>query len=224
MKKFNPDELPVDEDLLEETPIHAELNIESLIFRQIERCYISTIQSEELFAANVRALLSTIPSHKQTEILDKEDEYKSIIQHYEYKYNCGVPLGTPEEPICGSPWLAEEEIIDWHKLFELILTSLEECGITWKFEKWTIEVGAVEKGKNIPPPTPIFAGKFKRPVTAEETSNGHDKEEPKKYAHICAVCGNPIEKNEGKIYNHKRVHKKDCYAIAKAKWGNGEKK
>ncbi len=29
-------------------------------------------------------------------------------KHYEYKYFCGIPIGTPEKPIAGSPFLVQD--------------------------------------------------------------------------------------------------------------------
>jgi len=222
VRKFNLDDLPVDHNILEESTIRGDIDVEQLIFRQIERTYVSALQDEAYFAANVRLLLSTVPSHKQAQIRERAAEYTSTTQTYQYKYWCGVPLGTPDKPINGSPMLVEEDVTDWHTLFELILSALEECGVTWKFEKWTIEIGRVDADGKSPMPTPNL-------TRAVDTSNMHSSQsalvasdvqaaEPEKYKRPCAICGGHISPGTGKFYMHRIVHKKDCFDIAKAKW------
>jgi len=224
-KKFNPADLPVDSSVLEDTPIKGELNIESLIFRQIERTYMSALQDESLFASNVRLLLSTVPSHKRYEILEQSNEYTSITQQYQFKYCCGVPMGTVDKPVSGSPSLIEEEVIDWHKLFEMILAALEDCGISWKFEQWTIEAGKVEKEKSMPVPTPVFTSAH-NPSIDPSTSTATPEQinpvapAPVKNQRPCSICSQHVNPGTGVFYNHKLVHKEACLDVAKTKWGN----
>jgi hypothetical protein len=219
-KKFNFDEINADEKLLEESPIHGELDVEMLAFRQIERTAQSASQDEMLFACNVRILMSYLPSHKRAEVEGRADEYTSIEEHYEYKYNCGVPLGTPEHPICGSPWVNTEEVTDWHLLFQIILDTFEEVGVTWKFDKWTIEVGATEdKAKVLA--APMFKNRFKHEDVLKEDA------EPK-HTRKCHMCHVHIEPNTGRYYKAKGwtssvvVHRKDCYDLAVLQWGEPE--
>ena len=223
MRNYNQQEIPVDSNVLEESPIHGELNIEQLVFRQIERTYLSATQDESLFAANVRLLLATVPSHKRTEILERSDEYTSTVEKYQYKYCCNVPLGTPEEPVNGSPFLVTEEVIDWHQLFEIILKAFQDCNLTWKFEKWTIEIGKVNNTDTIAPPTPTFEDKFKRPNVLNELSETASKptvdQKPQKQMRPCSICSKHVEKGTGLFYNHKLVHKEQCLDLAKMKWG-----
>ena len=220
-RRYEPDDLNVDKNLLESNPIKGELNIESLVFRQIERTYQSALQDETLFASNVRLLLSSVPTNKRLEILEQTDEYTSTNQTYQYKYWCGVPLGTPHHPVNGSPAVIEEENIDWHKLFEIILAALEECGLTWKFDRWTIEVGAVEKDKPSPTPTPVFDNPFINTPPSEPGSTIPSQATPQKNAHPCAICNQPVSgKGTAQFYKHKRVHIKECLDIAKAKWAD----
>lgn len=218
MREYKPKDLPIKESLLKEIPIHGQLNIEQIVFRLMEHTNLSASQDEIVFASYVRLLMSYIPSHKRETIINRREEYIETVQAYQYKYNCGVPLGTPKHPINGSPALIEEENIDWHKLLEIIIETYEACGLTWKFDKWTVEVGAVkEEEKSIPPPTPVFESSFGHKKQTTKTTQ-EPKELPKHFAHTCAVCGNPIPKGKGKIFKHKRVHKKGCLDIAKTKW------
>lgn len=217
LKKFKFSELPADQKLLEEPPLHGELDVEQLVFRQIERTNQSALEDEALFASNIRTLLSMVPSHKRSEIYERTDEFTSIQKNLEYKYWCGVPLGTPEHPVNGSPALVEEEVIDWHKLYEIILDVLEECGLTWKFDKWTIEVGAVEeKAKALA--APMFNNRYRR----EETEDGKTV---LKHTRKCAICRKHVEPFTGRYYraaqwkHSKVVHKVGCYDLAIARWG-----
>jgi hypothetical protein len=52
-RKINPKELDLDENLLDDAHIQGALNIEALVFRQIERTQQSAVQDETVFAANV---------------------------------------------------------------------------------------------------------------------------------------------------------------------------
>lgn len=226
-KQFLPKDLPVDKELLNSIPIKGELNIEQLVFLQIMHTCQSALQDEELFAANVRLLLSTVPSHKRLEILKNEGEYKSTVEQWQYKYWCGVQLGTPEHPINGSPVLIEEEVVDWHKLFEIILGSLEECGVTWKRDTWTIEVGKVELEKTLPNPTPVFDQKFtpecEQPNPLSNAPCGGVGGEgkggaPRKNIRPCAICSKHVYPGTGKFFKNRIVHKTDCLDVAKVKW------
>ena len=223
MKEFDPTKLPVAKSTLEETPLYNKIDVSSIVFRQIERTNMSALQGEEFFASNVRLLMSHVPSHKRDEILERSEEYSSTVKSYQYKFFCGVPLGTVEDPVNGSPFEVEEEVIDWHKLYEICLDILEECGITWKFEKWTIEVGVVEKEKKeIPPPTPVFAKELTEEISNEKVSP--EKRIKIKRKRPCAVCGDHCQKGTSVFYgnkpNRRQVHKNECLEVAKLKWKN----
>jgi hypothetical protein len=206
MSRINPKKLKIDKDLLEDTSIRGELDIEALVFRQIERTHQAAIEDESIFAANVRLLMNMLPSYKKNEVIERSDEYMSVQSRYEYKYNCNVPLGTPEHPICGSPWVVEEEVTDWYKLLEIVLEVFEECGVTWKTEAWTVEVGKVNAEETrIKTPTPVY----KKDLL---------KEEPKKRFKRCAVCGLKIERGTGTNYQGKLVHRDKCLRACKAEF------
>lgn len=153
--------------------------------------------------------------------MERSDEYTSVAETYQYKHWCGVPLGTPEKPINGSPFLVKEEVIDWHQLFEIILKSLEECNLTWKFEKWTRELGQVPK-EDIAP-TPIFSNKYENTSKTElNTTPTPTNNEPPKQIRPCSICTKHVNKGTGLFYKHKLVHKDECLELAKAKWGAEE--
>lgn len=222
MRKYKPEELNIDPDLIEETPIQGEIDVESLVFRQIERTSLSALQDESIFASNVRVLLSHLPSHKRAEVLNRTDEYTSTVQRLQYKYWCGVPLGTLNEPINGSPELIEEEVIDWHKLFEIVIDAFESCGVTWQFDKWTIEVGNVSVERPLSPPTPVFTNTYEDQTPSatqiEQPTLQIENTKPNRKLRPCAICSKHVEKGTGIFYLHKVVHKKECLDIAKVKW------
>lgn len=221
-KKFDFSEINADEKLLEETPIHGELDIETLVFRQIERTNQSALQDEALFAVNVRNLLNMLPSHKRSEVTERSDEYTSVVQRYDYKYNCGVPMGTPEKPVNNSPTLIEETVIDWYLLLQIILDTFEECGLTYKFDKWTVEVGGVEK-EEAALPSPAMADRFKQVDKDAKQQELNDK--GLKHGRACAICRKQVEPETGCYFkvsgweHAKIVHKKGCYDLAKQRWG-----
>lgn len=221
------EDLDVDEELAS-TSLEGELNIEFLVMRQIERTSLAATQDEPLFAANVRVLLSMLPSYKREEILSRAEEYTEVVQRYQYKYWCGVPIGTPENPIGGSPALVEEEVIDWHKLYEMILKAFEDSNLTWRFEKWTIEMGKVEdKDRPIPPPTPLLAptAEEQKAVVQNQVELKQQIQQPTERAkriRRCAICGKHVEPRTGIFYKKKLVHKDECWAAARVKWGKDE--
>jgi hypothetical protein len=152
-----------------------------------------------------------VPLHKKKEIAERENEYTSITESWHYKYWCGVPLGTPEEPINGSPALLKETVIDYHKMLEIILEAFEECGITWKFDELTIETGKVNNKVSPALPTPVFTKS-----NPNELDEGPDV--PQARIRRCAICGERISPGEGVTYNRKLVHRLKCYEAAQAKW------
>lgn len=224
MRNYNPNELPVDQSVLNETPLQDQLNIEQLVFRQIERTALSALQDEALFASNVRILLSMVPANKREQIEDRTDEYTSEMESWQYKYFCGVPLGTPEEPINNSPYLVKEPITDWHMLFEIILASYEEAGITWHYDKWLVETGKLDDKKQLPMPTPVFDNTEALPTVDNQTENLNPELPPtpkqRKRNRPCAICGKHVESGTGQFYKHKLVHKDICLNFAEQKWEN----
>lgn len=205
MRRYKPKDIPVKQELLDEVPIHGQLNIEQIVFRLMELTNHSASQDESIFASYIRLLMSYLPSHKRDTILERSDEFMEIAKTLQYKYNCGVPLGTPEHPINGSPALIEEEVYDWYKLLEIILDIFEECGVTWKIEPWTIETGKLKIEENTKFPTPVYRKDML-------------KKEPEKRFKRCAICGLKIERGTGANYNGKLVHREKCLSACKAEF------
>ncbi len=223
-KEFNKDQLGIPSNLRGPTPIKGKLDVEQLIFKQIERTAQSAIQDESLFAANVRLLMSMLPQYKRDELKNMSAEYTSTSQNYQYKYFCGVPLGTPDHPINGSPFLNEEENIDWHLLFELIMNSYEDIGFTFKSDTRAIEVRDPDGALVLP--TPTFEA-TDTPAAIEQA-----KAEKTRRRYDCKVCGKHIEHGTGKQIPDPRdptgktiitIHK-DCIDVAKTIWGKKDTK
>jgi len=199
------------EEALSDPELNASLSIDQLVWRHIDRTNISAMKDEGLFAANVRALLSLLPKYKREEIEERREEYITRTQEYVYKYFSGVPIGTPENPICGSPTLVENEEVDWYRLYELILDAFEETGISWKYTKETIELGMVEEKRD--EPTPYFFDEEE--LEADEKEKKEEKEEEeegenKETSRICFVCKKPLAYGSGTVFWKKLVHKGKC--------------
>jgi hypothetical protein len=172
----------------EETPVDAEfkqkVNVEYLVLKQIDRCNNAALEGDEIkFANAVESLLAMLPKENRLRIEnDKTKEsYISKIEQPIYKYSCGKPMGTLEnpifrnkktdwnydggEPIRISPMVEEVEQTDYQKLYKIILNELQDVGVTWKIEPR----GNVEK-KIDPPPIPLLKlkdGSFVRVLIAK---------------------------------------------------------
>lgn len=218
--EIDPTDLNTDADLLGDAPIKGQMNIEYLISRQVLTTGQSATQDESLFSANVRILLSMIPKRRRDDITNRRDEYTSINTHYEYKYNCNVRMGTPEEPILGSPWVVTEEVSDWHTLFQIIMEALEEEGITWKRDNWTVEAKRIKDGKPAPQPTPVL---LNTPLPEQPIIPGFTTPpaKTKKQRKCGCGCGEPIAPKTGMFYKNIMILIKHLDR-AKLKWANEE--
>lgn len=215
-KQINPRSLKIAKELIDNIQMHEKLGIETIVFRQIERTCQAVFQGELIFSSHVRLLMNMIPSHKKEEVESRSEEYINNVKRYEYKYFCGVPMGTVKHPVNGSPFIIEEEVIDWNKIFEIVLETFEDCGITWRHDSLTVEVGKI--GDNFATtPTPVFT-KGITPQVEELVP----KEEKRVYR-TCAVCGQRVLPKTGRIYKcpdgkKKLVHIDKCYEALKSNW------
>ena len=220
-KEYEKKDLNVEPSAIDETAIRGKLDIQALIFRQVERCASAAQQDETLFAANVRILLSMLPKIKRDELMDRSDEYTSTSQTYQYKYFCGVPLGTPDHPINGSPALTDEETIDWHKLFEMIMHAFEEIGYTFKIDSQTVEIMPQEDAKEYLP-EPSLPDQSTTPQSTTPTTSTSPTDEKRRYN--CPICQQHIQHGTGerildpRTGKMKTVHKGECSTRAKQTW------
>lgn len=167
----------------DETPVDAEfkqkINVEFLVLKQIDRCNQAALEGDEIkFSNATESLLAMLPKENRKRIeSDKvKEEYITKIEQPVYKYSCGKPMGTIEnpiyrnkksdwnydggEPILISPTVEEVEQTDYQKLYKIVLNELQDVGVTWKIEPR----GNVEK-KIDPPMTPLLKlkdGKYVR--------------------------------------------------------------
>jgi hypothetical protein len=158
----------------EETPVDAEfkqkVNVEYLVLKQIDRCNNAALEGDEIkFSNAVESLLAMLPKENRLRIENDKtrEQYTAKVEQPVYKYSCGKPMGTLEnpifrnkptdwnydggEPIRISPMVEEVEQTDYQKLYKIILNELQDVGVTWKIEPR----GNVEK-KIDPPPIPLL--------------------------------------------------------------------
>jgi len=170
-------------DSFDEGSVDAEfkqkINVEYLVLKQIDRCNTAAYEGDEgKFNNAVESLLAMLPKENRARIENDKnrDQYVETIEQPVYQYSCGHPMGTPEnpiyrnkktdwnwdggEPILVSPTVEEVEQVDYQKLYKMILSELQDVGVTWKIEPR----GNVER-RITPPQTPLVRlndGKFIR--------------------------------------------------------------
>jgi len=99
--------------------LKGKLSFEDSIQMLINRCMTCL---EEEFEINVSRLQSSIPvAWIDDEFNEDLEQTKSTVSYWKFKQWCGVNVGTPEEPIGGSPYQVTEEIINWQAVFNTIL-------------------------------------------------------------------------------------------------------
>lgn len=140
---------------LESVSIRGHLSIEDLVRRQIDRCNVSMSGADQsIFEANVRALMTMLPSHKLSEVMKRKDEYNVKIDDWRYEENCGARMGTPSTPITSDGRPAKEDwsnVIspvpvsytqtDYEKLYEIIMQGYESLNLTWRVDPKVAEFG-----------------------------------------------------------------------------------
>jgi len=209
MKEFTPKDLGTTADKLNESIITDDLDIKQIVYRLLLSINNSRGVDEAVFASLVKMLIGYIPINKKYMLDEKTDEYISEVEKYEYKFWCGVPMGTVEHPVNGSPWLTKNRVTDWDALYEIVLEILEKSGLTWKTEDYEKEVKKVEEPK--PQPTPLRENIYNAPKLEEP------KQLSQKRGHICYVCKEPVDKvtnpafhrpikEEGKEERGRQVH------------------
>jgi len=160
-------------DSFDETSVDAEfkqkINVEYLVLKQIDRCNTAAYEGDEgKFNNAVESLLAMLPKENRQRIENDKsrEQYTETIEQPVYQYSCGHPMGTPEnpiyrnkktdwnydggEPILVSPTIEEVEQVDYQKLYKMILSELQDVGVTWKIEPR----GNVER-RIKPPQTPL---------------------------------------------------------------------
>ena len=144
-------------DSFDETSVDAEfkqkINVEYLVLKQIDRCNTAAYEGDEgKFNNAVESLLAMLPKENRQRIENDKsrEQYTETIEQPVYQYSCGHPMGSLEspiyrnkktdwnydggEPILVSPTIEEVEQVDYQKLYKMILSELQDVGVTWKIE------------------------------------------------------------------------------------------
>jgi len=153
----------------ENQKIQGKLELEDIVRRQIDRCNTSATDMF-LFSRNVEMLMNLLPSGRLKEIQDRKGEYVEEITSWEFEYWGSIPLGTIEkpyyvntpdspywdggEPILKSPVRVKKFITNYEKLYTLVLSMLEQVGLTWRMQVVEIEGGSVDFNESADVDTP----------------------------------------------------------------------
>jgi len=151
---------------LEDRGVRGELSVEDLVRRQMERCNIAaTYADPSIFEASAEILRNWLPKQKKDELDSMVEEFTTTEEKWVYKYCCGTPMGTPERPVKDregriiSPIKeGDVQVVDYRKMYEIILELFEDAKLTWKTEAMTAEIGRVKEKTPNPPATPDFIG------------------------------------------------------------------
>ena len=117
--------------------------------RQLERCNLLAIEAAsseekyEAFRQAVEVLLGDLPIRIRKRVEAREEDY--VIKggpEWHYIYNAGVPMGTPDDPVCDehgnpiSPVLVQQpDEVDPFALLSVIKEELEKGGLTWEYRE-----------------------------------------------------------------------------------------
>lgn len=129
--------------VLEKPPIEESYDYAEQVRRQIERCLeASAIQEKKLregtYKACIKALENLVPLDDRDEkFLSDLAECTEEKEEWIYKQFGGVKIGTPEEAVCGSPWLDMTPKTDWDKYFMVIFNKYVELKVTVRRGSYT---------------------------------------------------------------------------------------
>jgi len=153
--------------------IMGKLELPDLVRWQINRCNV-TAAEPLMFNRNVIMLMNMLPADRLRLVKEKVKEYSDEIEEDVYVIKGGRKLGSPEKPfyinmpddynydggnpILVSPKRMKTQKINYDNLYTLILSQLEDAGLTWKHETIEIEGGSVEftEEPKTDTPTPTY--------------------------------------------------------------------
>jgi hypothetical protein len=153
------------------------LELQDLIRLQINRCN-TTAGDPMYFNRNVEMLANMLPSGRlaQLESPDLKKLYMVEQEVWVYRYFGNTKLGSPERPfyindendpnwdggekIMVSPIRSKQYIVNYDRMFTIVLRLLEECGLSWKQENVQIEGGRVDfdEQPDLETPHPTYTG------------------------------------------------------------------
>ena len=122
--------------VFESPPIEESYDYAEQVRRQIERCLEATaIQDTDIregtYAACVLGLELLVPlDDRDKKFNDDLAKCSCEKEEWVYKKFGGVNMGTPDEPVCGSPWLVKTPEIDWNKYFTVLFNKFVELKVT----------------------------------------------------------------------------------------------
>lgn len=137
--------------------IRGDLDPSQLVFRQMDRVnQFMTDPETWKFDQSVYALMDNLPPHKLEEVLLREDDYTDNVEEWVYESFAGKQLGSPENPVNGSPRLEHYRQVDTRKLRRVINECFQDSGVFWKVEKVNLELGEWDGKVNNIKPTPVL--------------------------------------------------------------------
>jgi hypothetical protein len=137
------------------------VSVDQLLYRQIERVNMAASGQEGgNFDGCVDQLFQMVPNIVRRAVVQRVKEYKIKTDKPVFKYNAGVPMGTIGHPVrlpngdIWSPIMETTEFIDYHMLCNIILEECENFGVTWRYDRITLEQGRIDaEPVRIPPQT-----------------------------------------------------------------------
>lgn len=121
-----------------ELTIKQDLSPETIVFRAIDRCNTVALEKgEDVYKKAVEVIMDNLHPDKLVEIEGMAEEYSHEV--WKYKKRGGRKIGTPENPVNGSPELVKK--INHRKLFHLVLKAYNETGTYWRVDKVNAEYG-----------------------------------------------------------------------------------
>jgi len=121
-----------------ELTIKQDLSPETIVFRAIDRCNrLAVGEDPESYKKSVEVIMDNLHPDKLDEIMALKEEYTKEV--WVYKKRGSRKIGTPDNPINGSPELKQR--IDHRKLFHLVLKAYNETGAYWRVDKINAEYG-----------------------------------------------------------------------------------
>ena len=118
--------------------IKQNLSPETIVFRAIDRCnQLAVGDDPDAYKKAVEVIMDNLHPDKLAEIEGMEAKYTEEV--WSYRTRGGRKIGTPENPVLGSPQLKSR--INHRKLFHLVLKAYNETGAYWKVDKINAEYG-----------------------------------------------------------------------------------
>ena len=135
-------------------------DISQVFIRQIDRTNQIASMSHEL---GVYQIIANLPAGRRQWVYDQEDRYQTTELTLLYRKNCGVRIGTKDNPVLFneeqpvkrlddeaidwddpnimSPILKEVTTIDYRKMNEIAMEAAQHAGLTWQEDTLEVDAG-----------------------------------------------------------------------------------